>query len=129
MASTSASGLFGHVGEFNVAREMFSAYVERMEMFFTANNIVTTTGEGSAATNLVVANRKRAIFVTEVGLEVYTTPSNLLPPLNRRTCHSLTLWKSWRKTTTRSPWKSHKVFTLAREIKNPKNQLAIMCWL
>ena len=49
MASTSASGLFGHVGEFNVAHETFSAYVERMEMFFTANNIVTTTGEGSAA--------------------------------------------------------------------------------
>ena len=42
MASTSASGLFGRVGEFNVARETFSAYVERMEMFFTANNIVTT---------------------------------------------------------------------------------------
>ena len=80
MASTSASGLFGRVGEFNVARETFSAYVERMEMFFTANNIVTTTGEGSAATNLVVANRKRAIFLTEVGPEVYTTLSNLLAP-------------------------------------------------
>lgn len=80
MASTIASGLFGRVGEFNVARETFSAYVERMEMFFTANNIVTTTGEGSAATNLVVANRKRAIFLTEVGPEVYTTLSNLLAP-------------------------------------------------
>ena len=78
MASTSASGLFGRVGEFNVARETFSAYVKRM--FFTANNIVTTTGEGSAATNLVVANRKRAIFLTEVGPEVYTTLSNLLAP-------------------------------------------------
>lgn len=80
MASTIASGLFGRVGEFNVARETFSAYVERMEMFFTANNIVTITGEGSAATNLVVANRKRAIFLTEVGPEVYTTLSNLLAP-------------------------------------------------
>lgn len=129
MASNSASGLFGRVGEFNVARETFSAYVERMEMFFTANNIVTTTGEGSAATNLVVANRKRAIFLTEVGPEVYTTTATYWRPLNRRTCHSLTLWKSWRNTTTRSPRKSHKVFTLAREIKNPKNQLAIMCWL
>ena len=73
MTSTNMSGLFGRVGEFDVARETFSAYVERMEMFFTANNIVEITGEGSAATNQVVANRKRAIFLTEVGPEVYST--------------------------------------------------------
>ena len=80
MASTSASGLFGRVGEFNVAREMVSAYVERIEMFFTANNIVETTGEGSDAANRLVANRKRAIFLTEVGPEVYSTLSNFLAP-------------------------------------------------
>ena len=80
MTSTNMSGLFGRVGKFDVARETFSAYVERMEMFFTANNIVETTGEGSAAANQVVANRKRAIFLTEVGLEVYSTLSNLLAP-------------------------------------------------
>ena len=39
MTSTSASGLFGRVGEFNAERETFNAYVERIEMFFTANNI------------------------------------------------------------------------------------------
>ena len=44
MASTNTSGLFGRVGEFYVARETFSAYVERMEIFFTANNIVEITG-------------------------------------------------------------------------------------
>ncbi|XP_067055925.1 uncharacterized protein [Acropora muricata] len=75
MTSTNTSGLFGRVDEFDVARETFSAYVERMEMFFTAN-----TGEGSAATNQVVANRKRAIFLTEVGPEVYSTLRNLLAP-------------------------------------------------
>ena len=80
MTSTNTSGLFGRVGEFNVERETFRAYVERMEMFFTANNIVETTGEGSAANNQLVANRKRAIFVTEVGPEVYSTLSNLLAP-------------------------------------------------
>ena len=37
-----------------------------------------TTGEGSAAANQVVANRKHAIFLTEVGPEVYSTLSNLL---------------------------------------------------
>ena len=64
--STNTSGLFGRVGEFDFDRETFSAYVERIKMFFTANNIVEITGEGSAATNQVVANTKRAIFLTEV---------------------------------------------------------------
>ncbi|XP_068697605.1 uncharacterized protein [Montipora foliosa] len=52
-----------------------------MEMFFTANNIVETTGEGSTQANRVVAERKRAIFLTEVGAEVYSTVSNLLAPV------------------------------------------------
>ena len=80
MTSTNTTGLFGRVGELNVACETFSAYVERMEMFFTANNIVEITGEGSFAANRVVASRKRAIFLTEVGPEVYSTLSNLLVP-------------------------------------------------
>ena len=89
MTSTNTSGLFGRVGEFNIERETFSAYVERMEMFFTANNIVETAGEGSAAANKLVANRKRAIFLTEVGPEVYSTPSNLLAPAKLRTRYLL----------------------------------------
>ena len=48
MTSTSVNGLFGRVGEFNPERETFNAYTERMEMFFTANNIIESTGEGSA---------------------------------------------------------------------------------
>ena len=75
-----STGLFGRVGEFIAERETFNAYVERMEMFFTANNIVETTGEGSTQANRVVAERKRAIFLTEVGAEVYSTLSNLLAP-------------------------------------------------
>ena len=81
MISTGASGLFGRVGEFNAERETFNAYAERVEMFFTANNIVETTGEGSTQANRVVADRKRAIiFLTEVGPVVYSTLSNLLAP-------------------------------------------------
>ena len=53
-----STGLFGRVGEFIVERETFNAYVERMEMFFTANNIVETTGEGSTQASRVVAERK-----------------------------------------------------------------------
>ena len=47
-------------------------------MFFTVNNIMETTGEGSTQANQVVAARKRAIFLTDVGAEVYSTLSNLL---------------------------------------------------
>ena len=72
--------LFGRVGEFIAERETFNAYVERMEMFFTANNIIETTGEGSTQANRVAAERKRAIFFTEVGAEVYSTLINVLAP-------------------------------------------------
>ena len=41
-------------------------------MFFTAKN-VETTGEGSTKANRVVAERKREIFLKEVGVEVYST--------------------------------------------------------
>ena len=77
MTSTGASGLFVRVGKFIAERETFCSYVERMEMFFTANNIVETTGEGSTQANRVVAERKPAIFLTEVGAEVYSSFPNL----------------------------------------------------
>lgn len=57
-----STGLFGRVGEFIAERETFNVYVEIMEMFFTANDIVETTGEGSIQANRVVAERKRAIY-------------------------------------------------------------------
>ena len=39
--------LFGRVGEFIARHETFNAYVEKMDIFFMANNIVETTGEGN----------------------------------------------------------------------------------
>ena len=73
-------GQFGRVGEFSPERETFRSYVERMEMFFIANNIMEETGEGKDEANLAVANRKRAIFLTEIGPDAYSTLSNLLAP-------------------------------------------------
>ncbi|CAB4021332.1 Transposon Ty3-I Gag-Pol poly [Paramuricea clavata] len=75
-----AGGLFGHVGEFSSEREAFKSYVERMEMFFTANSIVETPGEENEGANQLVKDRKRAIFLTEIGADVYPTLSNLLVP-------------------------------------------------
>ena len=64
MTSTNVSCLFNRVGELNVARETFSAYVQRVKMCFTTNNMAETTKEASAAANQVVANRKRAVLLT-----------------------------------------------------------------
>ena len=64
-------GLFGRVGEFSPERETFRSYVERMEMFFMANNIMEETGEGKEEANLAVANRKRAMVLTEIGPDAY----------------------------------------------------------
>lgn len=72
------SGLIGRLGEFQQNRGTFGAYVERMEMFFTANNIVETESDGSDRVQITV--RQRAIFLTEVGPEVYAVLTNLLAP-------------------------------------------------
>ena len=60
-----STGLFGGVGEFIAERDTFNAYVERMEMFFTANNIVETTGEGSTQANRVVAERENELYSSQ----------------------------------------------------------------
>ena len=70
----------GRVGEFCRDKETFCAYVERMEMFYTANNIVETLGTEHVASNRRVAEQKKAIFLAEVGPEVYSVLSNLLSP-------------------------------------------------
>ncbi|XP_070531592.1 uncharacterized protein [Ptychodera flava] len=74
------TGLIGKLGEFLPERETFSSYVERMEMFFVANGIVEKPGEGHDDNNETVRDRKRAIFLTEIGPEVYSTLKNLLSP-------------------------------------------------
>ena len=68
------------VGEFSPERDTFRSYVERMEMFFMANNTMEKTGEGKEEANLAVATTKRAIFLTEIGPDAYSTLSNLLAP-------------------------------------------------
>jgi len=70
----------GSVGEFCQEKETFSAYVEWMEMFFYGSNIVETPVLEQVAANQRVAAQKRALFLTEVGLEVYSVLSNLLSP-------------------------------------------------
>ena len=107
--------------------EMFNAYEERMEMFFTVNNIVEITGKGSAHANRVVAERKQAIFLTEVAAESIKLSVIHWRPLNPQIHHSLILYGSWRSITIQNRWKLRKVSILEPEIRSPKNLLGITC--
>ena len=49
-------------------------------MFFTANNVVETPGSENVAANRRIVQQRKAIFLTEVGPEVYSVLSNLLSP-------------------------------------------------
>ena len=76
------TGYIGHLGTYEKSKETFSSYMERADMFFKANNIVETSGEGETvtATNNAVHERMKAILLTEIGAEVYGTLVNLLAP-------------------------------------------------
>ena len=62
-------------------------------MFFMANNIMEETGKGKEEANLAVANKKRAIFLTGIGPNAYSTLSNLLAPKKPKDTPLLTLSK------------------------------------
>ena len=83
-----AIALFGRVGEFSPEQETFHSYVERTEMFLMANNIGEEPDEDKQEANLAVANRERAIFLTEIGPEAYSALSNRLAPLEQKKKHS-----------------------------------------
>lgn len=76
-----ATGLFCHVGNFSPEQETSRSYVERMEMFFMAYSIMEELDEGKEEANLVVANRKHAIFLMEIAPEADSTLSNQLVPV------------------------------------------------
>ena len=78
-------------------------------------HFVETAREGSTTAKQGVANRRHAIFLTEVGLEVY---KSIL----------LTLFRYWRSITTRKDLKLLRVSSFAPEIRNLKSQVVITCW-
>ena len=97
-----------------------------MEMFFTANNIVETTGEGSAQANRVVADRKRAIFLPEVGTEVYSTLSDLLAPAKLKDTSFTDIVRFLEKYNNPKRLKSRRPSSLVPEIWNPMSQSVVM---
>jgi len=93
-----------------------------MEMLYTANNIVETPGTEHLAANRCVAEQKKAIFLTEVGPEVYSVLSNLL---------SLVKPKDTSLADIVQTLKNHcdPAFTSACKINKWMSQLVITLWL
>ncbi|XP_064643572.1 uncharacterized protein K02A2.6-like [Lineus longissimus] len=77
-----ATAYIGGVGHFDHTKETFSSYTERLDMFFLANNIVDVVGAEPAdlLRQAGVVARKKAIFLREIGAEVYTVLVNLTSP-------------------------------------------------
>ena len=62
------SGIIGNIGEFMVnGKESFESYEERMNLFFSANGITD-------------ANRKKSVFLTVSGAELYQLVRSLTSP-------------------------------------------------
>ena len=59
--------MHGKVGEFNETKESWEAYVERLELYFVANDIDQ-------------AEKKRAVFLTVCGPATYKLVRNLVAP-------------------------------------------------
>ena len=75
-----ARAYFGTVGGFDSTRETFSAYVERFELFFEANDLVLLGGAGNNEADAATGRKRKAIFLTEIGAEVFTLLSTVLSP-------------------------------------------------
>ena len=61
-----AKQIFGHVEEYRQEDELFSAYIERVKPFFTANGVEN--------------DKKVAVFLTIVGSKTYSLLRNLRSP-------------------------------------------------
>uniref|UniRef100_UPI00398EFE75 jerky protein homolog n=1 Tax=Pristiophorus japonicus TaxID=55135 RepID=UPI00398EFE75 len=107
----SPMGIIGCLGEFHRDREILGAYVEQLEMFFTANSIVEVPDDENH--NRVVLQRKRVIFLTEAGCEVYEILKNVLVPIKLMDTPLMEI-----STTVLRPWKFLKAIILEYKINS-----------
>ena len=73
-------GYIGRVGESESAKENFTSYCERMDLFFLANGLMEDGGD--AQKKKALEEKQKAIFLTEVGASVYSILVNLLSPVS-----------------------------------------------
>jgi hypothetical protein len=112
------AGFIGRVGEFVGEKETFRSYVKRMKMFFMANGVVEVVDGNHDVADAVVVDRKRAIFLTEIGSEAYSTLSNLLTPAKPKDTTLADILTALEAITILLRWKFRKVSTSIYEIRN-----------
>ena len=75
--SAMASPLLGSVGEFDPASETFTAYFERLEQFFVANDIGQCPADATAAVVQEASKKKVAVMISVIGKKTYGTLRDL----------------------------------------------------
>ena len=87
-AAIMSSLLVGSIGEFDTFTETFTAYHERLEQYFVANNIGHYPSDASAAVIAAANKKKVAVMISVIGKKTYGTLRDLCSPENQRTRHS-----------------------------------------
>ena len=79
-----ASLLLGSVGEFDPSSESFKAYLERLDLFFVANDIGKCADDASAAVVRAANQKKVAMMISVIGhgKKTHSTLRDLCSPEN-----------------------------------------------
>ena len=72
----------GSFGEFDPSSESFTAYLERHDQFFVANDIGKCADDATAAVVRAANQKKVAVMITVIGKKTYSTLRNLCSPEN-----------------------------------------------
>lgn len=74
--------MFGSVGEFDPSSESFTAYLERLDQFFVANDIGKCAADATAAVVRAASQKKVAVMISVIGRKTYSTLRDLCSPEN-----------------------------------------------
>lgn len=77
-----SAGYIGQVGEFNSEKETFTSYCERFELFAVANDLMESAVDTDEARNKneLIKVKKRAIFLTQIGAEMFSLVESVCAP-------------------------------------------------
>ena len=76
--------LVGSIGEFDTSTETFTAYHERFEQYFVANNIGHCRSSASESVIAAANKKKVAVMISVIGKNTYGTLRDLCSPENSK---------------------------------------------
>ena len=75
------TALIGSLGAFDPSLETFTAYLERLEQFYTANDIGQCAADATEAVKKAGHKKKVAVIISVIGSKTYNTLRDLCSPL------------------------------------------------